>query len=964
MKKIIILVFGVVLCSLFVPISLASPDDDFDLLIITPEIFENEIEPLKEFKDATGRQTVIVTLEDIYSNYTGADEAEQIKKCIADYEGNHNISYVLLVGDVDIIPMRYFYLKRMNATHVNWLQYYLTDHYYADLYNDTGGFCSWNSNGNEIFGEIIDDDDDGDYDNVDGINYSFDVVVGRIPAGSEEDVERYVNKTISYEKEVYYNDSWFKNILLVTGTGGWIYPDASSTWDETQNDQIATTMSTAGFTPIKLYHSNPSNGSYYPNPNNINFYLNAGAGFMNVISHGNEYSWGVYDVRTDMSGLSNGDKLTVVYSFGCSTAKVGPIAAADPYIDVNGTYRDYGTTYDASYYPCPIANWTEPATPSPLQNATTDISCMPEYWDFVSDNGAVAFVGSTAEASGVMGSPVMQYFFQSFANDGYRVLGDVWKSVGDKVINGSHNIDSNWDHARRWLYINLFGDPTLVLGGLPDKPPETTLSIGSPNITIGSDMYVSGETQMTLFSTDDSGVNAIYYRYYPEGQSPPSFYLYTTPFTLSGIDGRYNIEYYSVDNGGNSEYPLNIQQVILDSTPPEINKTIGFPRYGDVAGTFITFSTPVWVNATDNGTGSVNLTVDIYNATNGLIVYNYTTEVSGGWAHIGPFYIEEECEHWINITAIDDLGNTAYDNETVYVDNSPPVAVVDEIIPYCQIVNETYPLTINVTANDFPDCGGIANITLYYRFSRYNSTFGNWISLDTLNSEPWQWEFTAPDGSGYYQFYTVAYDFLGHHEPLPDENTPAEAILCVKYIHNYTLYNGWNMLTIPVLNESIRNAEELGQFLNQQGCNVTVIVKFDASKQEYVSRVIGIVGENFTITPGEGYWIFAKLNEGEQKNFSIEGCLIEKINISLYVGYNLIGWANIENTTAKQLGEKENISNCTKVGRWRAWNQTWAPEYIIGYPPGNFNISIGDAVFIFRKEGGIIQWYGGRSLPV
>ncbi|MBC7128358.1 MAG: right-handed parallel beta-helix repeat-containing protein, partial [Thermoplasmatales archaeon] len=132
------------------------------------------------------------------------------------------------------------------------------------------------------------------------------------------------------------------------------------------------------------------------------------------------------------------------------------------------------------------------------------------------------------------------------------------------------------------------------------------------------------------------------------------------------------------------------------------------------------------------------------------------------------FTIDEECEHWINITSIDDLGNTAYHNQTVYVDNTPPVADVDEIIPYCQIVNETYPISINATANDFPDCAvGIASITLYYRFSRYNSTFGDWISLGTLNSEPWQWSFTAPDGSGYYQFYTVAYDFLGHHEPLP-----------------------------------------------------------------------------------------------------------------------------------------------------------------------------------------------------
>ncbi|RLF32227.1 MAG: hypothetical protein DRN07_05475, partial [Thermoplasmata archaeon] len=656
------------------------------MLIITPEAFKDEIEPLKEFKDATGRPSTIVTLEDIYVNYTGADKAEQIKKCIADYENTHNIKYVLLVGDVDKLPMRYFYLKRMNTTHVNWLQYYLTDHYYADLYNSSGGFCDWDANGDGIFGEIIDEDDDGDYTNVDGINFSFDVVVGRIPVNTEAEVERYVDKVIRYEKEVFYN-SWFKNILLVTGTGDWVYPSLPTTYDEDQNDQIATEMATAGFTAIKLYHSNTPGDPDYPNPTNINNFLNAGAGFMNVVSHGNEFSWGVYDVRTDMSGLSNEGKLTVVYSFGCSTAKVGPIAAADPYIDVTGTYRDYGTTYDASYYPHPLSTWVEPAVPRPLQGSTTDIHCMPEYWNFASRNGSVAFIGSTAEASGAMGSPVMQYFFQSFASDGYRVLGDVWNSVCDKVLTGGHAIDSDWDHARRWLYINLFGDPSLVLGGLPDKPPETTLSIGSPNVTIGSNTYVTGDTQMTLLATDDSAVNDTYYRYYLEGLPAPSFSVYAGPFTLSGTDGMYNIEYYSVDDANNSEYPINVQQVILDNTPPDINKTIGQPQYPGAGDIFINFSTPIWVNATDNDTflnvGSVNLTVDVYNATTGIRIAHYTTEVESGWAHIGPFYINEECVHWINITARDDLNNTAYHNETVYVDNTPPNSTINPISPYC-----------------------------------------------------------------------------------------------------------------------------------------------------------------------------------------------------------------------------------------------------------------------------------------
>ena len=55
----------------------ADPGPDYDLLIIAPEEFEEEILPLKQFKDATGRPSVIVTLEDIYSSYSGADKAEK-----------------------------------------------------------------------------------------------------------------------------------------------------------------------------------------------------------------------------------------------------------------------------------------------------------------------------------------------------------------------------------------------------------------------------------------------------------------------------------------------------------------------------------------------------------------------------------------------------------------------------------------------------------------------------------------------------------------------------------------------------------------------------------------------------------------------------------------------------------------------------------------------------------------------
>ena len=643
----------VLLQSLVVTISKASPDQD--LLIITPEEFEDEILPLKQFKDATNRPSVIETLEDIYTNpdYSSADdEAEKIKMCIADYEADHNIKYVLLVGDVDWLPMRYFYLKRENATHVGWLQYYLTDHYYADLYDSGGSFCTWDANGNGIYGEIYDDDNDGDYTNDDGIDFEFDVVVGRIPVDTEVEVERYVDKVISYETEVFY-DSWFKNIILATGTGEWIYPEEGDDDDQNESDLIATEMATAGFSSIKLYHDNFPGGSYYPNPTNINTHLNAGAGFINVISHGNEFSWGVYDVRTDMSGLTNQDKLTVVYSFGCSTAKVGPIAAADPYYDVFGVYRDYGAVYESDYYPCPIGDWVEPAEPDPLQGSATDIDCMPEYWNFHYDTGAVAFVGSTAESSSAMGYPVMHYFYESFATDGHRVLGDLWNSVSDKVHAGGHSIGTDWDHARRWLYINVFGDPTLYLGGLPDKPPITFLSIGSPKYEYSGITYVTSSTPFNLYPTDDFGVVDTFYKYDGSWSSG-------TTFTIAGSDGGYTVEYYSTDTGGNTEYPIKTELVTLDNSAPTTTLTIGTPKVIDGLDTYITSDTYITLSATDGASG---------------VDYTQYRIDGGGWTPYGvPFQLSEaDGLHTIYYRSVDKLGNTeTTKDKDVILDNTPP----------------------------------------------------------------------------------------------------------------------------------------------------------------------------------------------------------------------------------------------------------------------------------------------------
>ena len=79
-------------------------DDVYELLIIAPEEFSSNIQPLITHKNNIGVPTILVTTEDIYADasYNGRDEAEDIKLFIKDTidpDGlNWGVKYVLLVG--------------------------------------------------------------------------------------------------------------------------------------------------------------------------------------------------------------------------------------------------------------------------------------------------------------------------------------------------------------------------------------------------------------------------------------------------------------------------------------------------------------------------------------------------------------------------------------------------------------------------------------------------------------------------------------------------------------------------------------------------------------------------------------------------------------------------------------------------------------------------------------------------
>ncbi|MCD6147406.1 MAG: hypothetical protein J7J34_05335, partial [Thermoplasmata archaeon] len=417
----------------------------------------------------------------------------------------------------------------------------------------------------------------------------------------------------------------------------------------------------------------------------------------------------------------------------------------------------------------------------------------------------------------------------------------------------------------------------------------------------------------------------------------------------------------------------------VDNTPPETTIEWGNPQYWNGSMWYVNLSTQVWLNTSENYTDTqlcdvgCNYTYyEVWYDSNHDDVVD-TIEQSGMELDNDiTFYFANECLHEVIYYGVDYLGNKE-DNHTVWfrVDNTPPVSVIDPITPYCQHINATNPLQVSATITDYPVlcASGVHNATLWYRYARYNNSFTDWFMFGTDTSSPWQWDFTAPNGSGYYQFYVAAYDNLQQNEqPFPpNDTTPPKERVSASYNHTFELvYNhtGWNLITMPVKHESIHTASDLIDYINTFSPDVcTVVTRWDRENQQYVSYVAygGGFGGDFSLTPGEGYFIYVTKNV----TVYMEGCLIEydEINMTLNVGYNMIGWANLEKINASQIAG--NISGCTMVTKWNSSSQGWfIPSYLVVDPSHDFNITIGEAMFVFRPTGGTMQWDGGRSMLV
>ena len=430
----------------------------FDLVIITPYEFSDSLSSLVDHKNSVNIKTNLVFTESIYDFFDGRDEAEQIKYFIKYAIEQWNISYVLLVGDINKIPVRNTYSSIWPEEE----EYILSDHYYADIYNETDDFCSWDSNENNKYGEIeILSNSNSMYvpkcehcwktvlnvSDIDGVDLYPDVAVGRLPCSNKKEVDIVVNKIIKYENTVY-GQPWFNKIVLA---GGDTHPEFEGLEGEIL--ALKTAEALPDFEHVFLLASKNNLNAF-----SFNRAINRGAGFVCYDGHGYEYGWGVYKPNSSagdkmikynspfINFLFNRNKLPIMFFNACLTSKID--------FKLEDLYQ-----YSSKKY-------LKLLTLLPGVNSDTQLPCF--AWKFVKkrNGGAIATIGATTIA--------YSYIYNnqtSLAGFGFLNI-NFFKAYSEGAILGDMFIQSQIDYLDEVIhdymtleqYI-LLGDPSLRVGG-------------------------------------------------------------------------------------------------------------------------------------------------------------------------------------------------------------------------------------------------------------------------------------------------------------------------------------------------------------------------------------------------------------------------------------------------------------------------------------------------------------------
>lgn len=422
--------------------------DPIDMLIITRGSFVTAFSAYADYKTERGFIVEMVTTEDIYSAYSGADEQEKIRNCIIYYYENHGITHVILGGDSDtqnasqrIVPHRGFHVDTGFGYSDNDIP---SDMYYACLDG------TWDDNNNGLFGEPGEED------------LFAEVLIGRMCIDSNAEVANMVNKLIMYQDSPVLAD--IEKALMIGES-----LDAS-TWGGTYKDEVAHGSSNHGYTTAGITENFNINKLYEMsgnwNKNHVFQQFNThGINLLNHLGHSSvNYNMKMYTNDLTLANFQNNGinrGFVVGYSQGC----------------YNGSFDNRGSSGNYSNNDCFAERITTMETAMVAKIANSRYGWYMQN----STNGA------------------SQYFDRKFYNAIFeKEIAEIGAANGDSKEDNVSFILNN--QVIRWCAyeLTLFGDPSMhiwttmpaeIIASYPGAVPVGIASLmietDAPNARIG-----------------------------------------------------------------------------------------------------------------------------------------------------------------------------------------------------------------------------------------------------------------------------------------------------------------------------------------------------------------------------------------------------------------------------------------------------------------------------------------------
>lgn len=348
-------------------------------VIITHPNFYDAVQGLAAYRAGRGEQVAVAKTTDIYNLYGGGvQSAEAIRDFLAEAYAAWSTKpvFVLLVGDASDNP--------------DLLPDLLPAHYSATL----------------PFGEAP---NDAWYAKVNGSDDYPDLIVGRIPARSVEDVLTVAGKVQLYEQSGFLAD-WLYRAVLVA--------DDNDPAFQTDMEMVAGLLP-ENISPTRMYAYNPATS--------VHNQISAGALLVAYSGHGSGSSkWGIWPPdntriyqQAEMANLLNGDKLPFLTVANCR----------------NGLFSE-----------------------------STQTRGMAEEFLLLNNKGGIAVWAPSSYAFPTVDTLMYRALYQTLFNDGDLTLGSAATTARVKVY--LDDPDLPLVHLETFTY---FGDPAVRLH-LPDLP--------------------------------------------------------------------------------------------------------------------------------------------------------------------------------------------------------------------------------------------------------------------------------------------------------------------------------------------------------------------------------------------------------------------------------------------------------------------------------------------------------------